>query len=261
MNVKLSKDNLRKLRMSKEPVPIRFHKTDTNPNAKLFLNKTDMKMIGGSKRKVFVVTLSKKNWKKSQDFINDVNFVTSNDDLVYLMRNVRRFRTGKRNREYSLNKGKNIFSETNLPDSVEPNTCGIIHIEDSGSTVADAPPSVGRSTPPSVGHWVGYFDDDNLNFILYIDPLNEEINSNVVKFLQSGNKKINHIGKRIQHFDSSKCGLYVVDILRDLNKLKRINSKTVSKVIDQYEDVGDGINDELDSLQNELKVVSDVVAQ
>lgn len=244
MYVKLSKSELSKLRKSTTPVSLKAHKVDdeNKANAKLFLNKKEMKLVGGS-GKIFDITLGERSWKKSRDFINDANFITSNDDLVYLMRDVKKFKSGKRNREYSLNKGKNIFTSSNLPDLVEPNTCGIILIEDESD---------------NVGHWIGYYDDNNIDFILYIDPLLDEIPGNIRKFLESLGKEVKHIGRRIQHFESNKCGLYVVDILRDLSKLKKVGEKSVGKIIKQYEDLDDGINDEMDALANEIKVVSDV---
>lgn len=174
-------------------------------------------------------------------------YLTSNDDLVRLMidKNSKIDSFVDSRRKNTLNPGFNIFDENRLPRKIRKSEIGIIFIDEING----------------VGHWVSYANFPGLKYIYYIDPLAHEASNKIKKYLESSGKKIIALEKAIQDVDSTKCGYYAVDLLSDINKLKRKNDKSVVKILHQYKFVNDGINDKNDVEHNESKVLDDVLNQ
>lgn len=184
------------------------------------------------------------------DSINEFDYVTSNYDLVDLMKkrnkDLKMFKDSRR--KFGLNPPYNIYHENKLPKKIRKNEMGIIYLENKES---------------QIGHWVGYYNKSNLDYVYYIDSLVGEVSSNVRKFLDTAGKS-NIIGYKnpVQIIDSMKCGLFVVDILSDINNLLRKTDYMIFRVFAQYKPISkiSSVHDDIVDYNEDKVIIDNVLA-
>jgi hypothetical protein len=127
----------------------------------------------------------------------------SNYDIINLMKNEKNFNS--------------VFISDTLPNKIKPNENGIINLD------IDAHNGT---------HWVAYYNDDNNNYVEYIDSFGIGPNKNTEKFLRTSNKQIIFNTTDFQNILSDACGYFAMYYIKERNKGKSMYDVLYSFSID-----------------------------
>ncbi len=97
---------------------------------------------------------------------------------------------------------RGVYPKDQLPTSIEENESGIVNLENSNK---------------SGSHWVAYYNDKKLKYVLYFDSFGVPPPKELEKYLRTSNKKIQYNTSQIQAFRFTSCGYYSMMFIISMN--------------------------------------------
>ena len=108
--------------------------------------------------------------------------------------------------EAKLSKSKSfrgIFMHNELPKKIKAEESGVVNLDDSS----------GNGT-----HWVAYYNSPRLGYVVYFDSFGLPPSDTIYKYLYTSGKDVYYNSSQIQDITSVKCGYYVVDFIKHMDK-------------------------------------------
>lgn len=96
-----------------------------------------------------------------------------------------------------------VFSKDNLPKAIGDNENGIVNLA--------------KENEPGT-HWVCYFNEKRLEYVLYFDSYGLPPPEEIKKYLETSGKRIQYNTGEIQTMSTVLCGVYCIYLIKELNK-------------------------------------------
>lgn len=98
---------------------------------------------------------------------------------------------------------RGVFSRDTLPKSINVNENGIVNF---------------ASTSEPGTHWVCYFNEKRLKYVIYFDSYGLPPPEEIKKYLETSGKQIQYNTGTIQKMGTNLCGVYCIYMIKELNK-------------------------------------------